>query len=114
MPHSRVTKANPKHTVTYHLIFPGWLKNDLIKLAKKHKLSLNKYIGLVLANHVRENNNLILPPLVSTTPRDPLQPISDYLQGVQTLQPCGRVKCDKVLIELSGDTYCSTCGIQVH
>lgn len=92
-------------------LLSGEDKNLLIDLCAAEGVSLQRWVSVVVMSAVREGRGL--PGLVDgRVLPDAGDVLRAYLAGVRVLQPCGRVDCVPVFVEVGGLRFCDVCGVR--
>lgn len=105
-------RHNPNRTATVTIRIPGNIKNQITQQAKTDGLSINSWLLAAIKTAI--NHGLQTP-----APQAPIVTIetviTDYLNGKQTIAPCGKPwPCEGAnnTEDLKGSTWCSNCGIR--
>lgn len=105
----KARRAVPDETVFLTVPIPGWLKNELLDLCEKKDVSLQRLVGLLLVNGIRDADGR--NALGFDKPSEPMNGVVAYLRGERRLEPCGQPSCVKKPVEVLGSSYCDTCGV---
>jgi hypothetical protein len=92
----------------------GSMKNDMLRAAKKHDMSLSEYVLYCVWEHIRSERGIPTPGSAQFSMHTPIQEIQAYLRGEQLLTPCGQRECDMKLIEFQNMTFCNTCNVRIE
>lgn len=105
---------HPNRLYNVVLRVKGSMKNDMLRAAKKHDMSLSEYVLYCVWEHIRSGKGIPAPGSAQFSLPNPLQEIQAYLRGEQLLTPCGKKECDMKLIEFQGMTFCDTCNVRIQ
>lgn len=117
MPKTPEPAAYSHATYSLQLRLPGWLKNDLLRLAAREGIGLAAYCTVILKEAAEQRHGL--PP--APPARAPLPTTADQIRawatGETLLTPCGQVgNCpglDGDTFDLGGVTFCRSCRIRL-
>ena len=109
----RVPERARNLDVSYRMEFvlSGADKNAVIDFCAAEGVSLQRWMAVVVMSAVREGRGL--PGLVDgRVLPDAGDVLRAYLAGERVLQPCGRVDCVPVFVEVGGLRFCDVCGVR--
>lgn len=104
--------GDPDRDYEVRLRVPGWLKNDIIRLAGEQGLGLGEWCAVALWTMVREGRRLPVGLVGRELPSVSDQ-VRAYLSGERLLMPCGLVECGFVEEVVGGVVFCGSCGVRV-
>lgn len=115
-------QAEPaKHPdATYHLVvrIPGWLKNELLLLARREGVGMARYAETVLFRAVRDAQGIPAPPPARVALPTTADQIRAWATGEVLSTPCGRVgSCtgtDETPRRVGGLGFCRECEIRLE
>jgi hypothetical protein len=91
----------------------GSVKNDIMKAAERHEMTLNDYVLYCTWEHIRSERGIPAPGPSQFSLPDPMDYVRAYLSGVSVLMPCGKKECNMVVSTHNDMEFCDTCNVRI-
>lgn len=113
----KLKRASEGHLTSIIIRLPGSVKNDLIRVARKNRVSMTAWVVETIRRGIREEWGIPEPPPAVAPLPTPADLIESAALNRPVITPCGKVGvCEGTglsTVDHNGMSFCSVCQIRV-